>query len=53
MKSNVLKFLRNENGATAIECTLIAADIAVVIAAALQLAGTNVSGIFNIVAGAF
>lgn len=46
------RFLRDENGATAIEYGLIAAGIAVVIIAAVQLVGTNLSGTFNSVASA-
>lgn len=49
---NILKFIRDENGATAIEYGLIAAGIAVVIIAAVQAVGTNVSGTFSSVASA-
>lgn len=52
MKNLVLKFLTDESGATAIEYGLIAAGIAVVIIAAVQLVGTNLSGTFNTVAAA-
>jgi pilus assembly protein Flp/PilA len=48
----VLKFLRDENGATAIEYGLIAAGIAVVIIAAVQSVGVNLNGTFNSVASA-
>ena len=41
---------REESGATAIEYGLIAALIAVAAIVALQLVGTNLSGIFNTVA---
>jgi pilus assembly protein Flp/PilA len=44
------KFMREEEGATAIEYGLIAALIAVVIIAALTLLGTRVSSTFNRVA---
>jgi pilus assembly protein Flp/PilA len=50
--SNILKFLRDENGATAIEYGLIAAGIAVVIIAAVQTVGVNLNGTFNSVASA-
>jgi pilus assembly protein Flp/PilA len=50
MKNLFVNFLRNENGATAIEYGLIAAGIAVVIIAAVQLTGTNLSGTFSTVA---
>ena len=43
--------LRDESGATAIEYGLIAALIAVAAIAAFQLVGTNLSTIFNTVAG--
>jgi pilus assembly protein Flp/PilA len=48
----MLSFIRDENGATAIEYGLIAALIAVVIIGALTLLGTNLSATFNTVAGA-
>ncbi len=44
------KFIKNEDGVTAIEYGLIAALIAIVIIVALTLAGTNLSTIFNTVA---
>lgn len=47
-----LSFLRDENGATAIEYGLIAAGIAVVIIAAVQSVGVNLTGTFNSVATA-
>jgi pilus assembly protein Flp/PilA len=49
---NILKFIRDENGATAIEYGLIAAGIAVVIIAAVQSVGVNLKGTFNSVASA-
>lgn len=52
MTKLISKFLRNESGATAIEYGLIAAGIAVVIIAAVQLAGTNLNSTFNSVASA-
>ncbi len=42
-----IKFLRDEEGATAIEYALIAALIAVVIAAALSPIGTQIQTIFG------
>jgi pilus assembly protein Flp/PilA len=45
------KFLKNENGATAIEYGLIAALIAVVIVGGVTLIGTNLSAMFTSVAG--
>lgn len=50
--SNILKFIRDENGATAIEYGLIAAGIAVVIIAAVQSVGVNLTGTFTSVANA-
>jgi pilus assembly protein Flp/PilA len=44
------KFIRDEQGATAIEYGLIASLIAVVIIAAVALVGTNLSSMFNEVA---
>jgi pilus assembly protein Flp/PilA len=52
MKNLVSRFVRDESGATAIEYGLIAAGIAVVIIAAVQLVGTNLSGTFQKVATA-
>jgi pilus assembly protein Flp/PilA len=50
--SKILNFLRDENGATAIEYGLIAAGIAVVIIAAVLSVGVNLQGTFNSVAAA-
>ena len=50
--SIIRKFLRDENGATAIEYGLIAAGIAVVIIAAVQTVGVNLNGTFTSVASA-
>jgi pilus assembly protein Flp/PilA len=44
-------FLREEEGVTAIEYGLLAALIAVVIIVAAQLVGTNLSAVFNYIAG--
>jgi pilus assembly protein Flp/PilA len=52
MKNLVMRFVRDDSGATAIEYGLIAAGIAVVIIAAVQLVGTNLKGTFNSVATA-
>ncbi len=46
------QFLRNEDGATAIEYALIASLIAIFIAAAVQLVGTQVSTVFTEVGNA-
>lgn len=46
----LLYFLRDDSGATAIEYGLIAAGIAIVIVAAVQVVGTNLNGTFNSVA---
>jgi pilus assembly protein Flp/PilA len=46
------RFLRDESGATAIEYGLIAAGIAVVIIAAVQSVGSNLTGTFTAVANA-
>ena len=43
------RFLNDESGATAIEYGLIAAGIAVVIIAAVQTVGTNLTGTFTTV----
>jgi pilus assembly protein Flp/PilA len=43
--------LRNEDGATAIEYGLIAALIAVAAVTVMGTVGTNLSGVFNTVAG--
>jgi pilus assembly protein Flp/PilA len=47
MKTLVLKFLRNESGATAIEYGLIAAGISLAIIAAVNGLGGTLSGKFN------
>jgi pilus assembly protein Flp/PilA len=51
MFTTLRTLLKNESGATAIEYGLIAALIAVAAIAAFQLVGTNLSTIFNTVAG--
>jgi pilus assembly protein Flp/PilA len=50
MTNIISKFVRDENGATAIEYGLIAALIAVVIITALTSVGTSLSAQFNSVA---
>jgi len=52
MRNLASRFLQDESGATAIEYGLIAAGIAVVIIAAVQLIGTNLKGTFSSVAAA-
>jgi pilus assembly protein Flp/PilA len=52
MGKDFIRFLQDESGATAIEYGLIAAGIAVVIIAAVQLVGTNLTGTFGTVASA-
>jgi pilus assembly protein Flp/PilA len=47
-----LRFLRNEDGATAIEYGLIAALIGVAIITAVGLVGTNLNGTFTSVSNA-
>ena len=47
MKALILKFLRDESGATAIEYGLIAAGISVAIIAAVNGLGTTLSGKFD------
>lgn len=47
----IKNFMQEEDGVTAIEYGLIAALIAVVIITAVQLVGTNLTAVFNKVAG--
>ena len=47
MNALVNKFLKDEEGATAIEYGLIAALISVAIIAAVRAVGTNLSGTFS------
>ena len=47
----MMKLLRNEDGATAIEYGLIAALIAVAAVTVMGTVGTNLSSTFNCVAG--
>jgi pilus assembly protein Flp/PilA len=50
--TNVVRFLKDESGATAIEYGLIAALIAVGIITAARLLGSQISGTFNNVGNA-
>ncbi len=50
MKNFVMRFVRDESGATAIEYGLIAAGIAVVIIAAVNTLGSNLKTTFSNVA---
>jgi pilus assembly protein Flp/PilA len=52
MRVNVLQFMSDTSGATAIEYGLIAAGIAVVIIGAVQAVGTSLSNTFSSVAAA-
>lgn len=52
MKSLIWSFFKNESGATAIEYSLIAMGIAVVIVTAVNGIGTKLSGTFNSVSTA-
>ena len=47
MKAGILKFLRDESGATAIEYGLIAAGISLAIIAAVNGLGSSLSGKFD------
>ena len=49
MKSQIIRFMKDEEGATAIEYGLIAGLIAVVIIAAITSIGTNLDGIFDVI----
>lgn len=48
--SGIQRFIRDEEGVTAIEYALIAALIAVVIIGAVRSVGTNVQSTFNTIA---
>ena len=50
MLNRILHFVKDEEGATAIEYGLIAALISVVIIAAVTTVGTNLTGVFTSVA---
>jgi pilus assembly protein Flp/PilA len=51
MFSTILKLLKNEDGATAIEYGLIAALIAVAAVTVMGTVGTNLSSTFSTIAG--
>ena len=51
--SKLLKFVRSESGATAIEYGLIAALIAIVLITGLTLVGNDLNALFNNIAGKF
>jgi len=50
MLSSITRFLRDEEGATAIEYGLIAGLISVVVLVSLTNIGTNLKGIFDAIA---
>jgi pilus assembly protein Flp/PilA len=50
MFATLLKLIKNEDGATAIEYGLIAALVAVAAVAAMTTVGTNLSSTFNNIA---
>ena len=52
MKASIMRFIRNESGATAIEYGLIAAGISVAIIATVQALGTNLNNTFSSVSTA-
>lgn len=52
MRNALVKFIRNETGATAIEYGLIAAGIAVAIIATVQALGTQLNTTFSSVSSA-
>lgn len=51
MSVKLMKFLRDEDGVTAIEYGLIAGLVAVVIIVALTTLGTDLTGLFNRISG--
>jgi pilus assembly protein Flp/PilA len=51
MYASLIKLLRNEDGATAIEYGLIAALIAVAAVTVMGTVGTNLSSTFSTIAG--
>jgi len=51
MFTSILKLLKNEDGATAIEYCLIAALIAVAAVTVMGTVGTNLSSTFSCIAG--
>ncbi|WP_342347945.1 Flp family type IVb pilin [uncultured Nitrospira sp.] len=51
MVNQVMRFVNDDEGATAIEYGLLAALIAAVIVTAVTAVGTSLSGTFNTIAG--
>jgi pilus assembly protein Flp/PilA len=51
MSKFLVRFLKNENGATAVEYGLIVALIAVAIVTTVTLVGTNLNALFTSIAG--
>ncbi|MEI7670089.1 MAG: Flp family type IVb pilin [Pseudomonadota bacterium] len=51
MLKNFVKFLQNENGATAVEYSIIAALISIAAVAAIKQVGVNANAQFQNVAG--
>ena len=49
LTQNLMSFVRDEDGVTAIEYGLIAALIAVVIIATVKTVGTNLSAVFSFI----
>lgn len=52
MLNHIMRFVKEEDGATAVEYGLMVSLIAVVIIGAVTLIGTNLTTRFNTVAGA-
>ncbi|MGN8062011.1 Flp family type IVb pilin [Ralstonia sp. 22111] len=52
MKNAILKFIRDEQGATAVEYGLIAGLVAAAIAVAVGKLGTELTTVFNSICGA-
>jgi pilus assembly protein Flp/PilA len=50
MRLPLVRFAKDQSGATAVEYGLILGGIAVAILAALSLIGTNIAGVFNSIA---
>ena len=53
MTTKLKAFVRNQDGATAIEYGLIAALVAIAVVGALTLLGTDLAALFGTVSGAF
>jgi pilus assembly protein Flp/PilA len=51
MRTSVVRFVKDESGATAIEYGLIAAGIAVAIITAVNAVGSDLSSLFGFVSG--